>query len=528
MHRIFQSRTAVALATSLLSLSTPLSYAQVNLPALGDSVSDEVGIGAERRIGDQVMRQIRPDPDYLDDPLLLEYVEGIWQPLVVAAKRMGNIGEDTQDRFAWEPFLVRDKSVNAFALPGGFVGVHLGLIAMTASSDELASVLGHELSHITQRHLARRMVGDSKSGMLATVGMILGILAAAKSRSPDGVNAAIIGSQAAAVQAQLNFSRDMEREADRVGFNVMTAAGFAPSGMYSMFERMEQSNHLNDAGAYPYLRSHPLTSERIGDARARLGTGNYERPRSLPEHMLMAARARVLADPRAEFWAQLQGLDSGARNVDGRSYEQLAARYTSALASIRMRDYDRAEAALRGAYLEMTRLGGDAHAVRYLHYAALELAVARERPQAGLAVLAALRAMGEPANSRPLVLAQTALALVDPDVSMQRAAADSLQTYLSNHGHDALAWSQQALLWTRLGQPLRSLRAQGEARAAIGDINGAIDRLRSGVRLAKGPQADAIELAVIDARLRSLLYERRQMLAELYPRGAPPNAELPQ
>ncbi len=260
MKKSFATRPLLTLiAAAMLALPGAPLNAQVNLPALGDSVSQDLDVGAERRLGDQVMRQIRIDPDYVQDPLLQEYLEGIWDPLVKAARHLGQIGEETQARFAWEPFLVRDRSVNAFALPGGFVGTHLGLIAMTNSRDELASVLAHELSHITQRHIARRIAGDSRNNMVAIAGLLLGVLAASRGNI-EMANAGMIGGQAAATQLSLNFSRDMEREADRVGFNVLVDAGFAGSGMVSMFERMEQAYHLMDSGAYPYLRSHPLTS----------------------------------------------------------------------------------------------------------------------------------------------------------------------------------------------------------------------------------------------------------------------------
>jgi len=507
---------AALLCATVLSQSV---WAQVNLPALGDSVSAEVSIGAEKKLGDQVMRQIRPDPDYIDDPLLLEYVQGTFNPLVKAARKLGNISDDTSDRFAWEVFLVRDKSVNAFALPGGYIGVHLGLVAMTGARDELASVLGHELSHITQRHIARSIIGDSRNSMLATAGMILGILAAARSRSTDGVQAAVLGSQAAAAQASLNFSRDMEREADRVGFQVMTQAGYAPAGMASMFERMEQAYHLMDSGAYPYLRSHPLTSERIGEARARLGTTAETRLVGTTEHALMAARSKVLMDQRAEAWRQLQGLDAGARQ--GAPMDQLAARYASALASIKLRDFSRAEATLKTADAIAGMLGAEPGAKRMMVYLHAEFELARGKPAAGMAALEALK----DERSRPLLMMKAELAKADERADVKRDVADSLQTYLSLNNSDALAWQEIAPLWQQLDQPLRSVRAQGEARAAIGDIAGAIDRLRSASRLSRSRDSDQIEASVIDARLRTLLYERRQMLAEMYPRGVPPGAE---
>src|SRR6478609_5707884 len=125
-----------------------------------------------------------------------------------------------------------------------------------------------------------------------------------------------------------------------------------------------------------------------------------------------------------------------------------------------------------------------------------------------------------------MLLQRAQLAMVDSDQATVRETAESLQTYVSINAHDALAWNQLAQLWDKLGQPLRAVRAQGEARAAAGDLNGAIDRLRSGLRLSRGRDADQIEASVIDARLRTSLYERRQLLAEMYPRGVPPGAEL--
>lgn len=499
--------------------------AQVNLPSLGDAVSADVGIGAERRLGDQVMRQIRLDPDYLDDPLLLEYVLGIWDPLVAAAKQLGQIGDDTVERFAWETFLVRDRSVNAFALPGGFVGVHLGLIAMTGARDELASVMAHELSHITQRHIARRIVGDSRTSVLAMAGLVLGLIAASRTNSVDMANAAIVGSQAAAQQASLNFSRDMEREADRVGFNVLTQAGFAGSGMLGMFERMEQAYHLMDSGSYPYLRSHPLTTERIGDARARLGASAWQRPVSRTEHLLMGARARVLMDARAESLGKLQELDAGARSVQAGAdgMEQLAARYTSALASIKLRQWPRAENALRQAETMLKLIGPDERSSRMLLLLRAELAQASGQAAGGWAALAPLQTD----HSRVLLMQRGQLAMVDGGIEPARQAAEALQTHVSLNPQDAGAWSLLAQLWERLGHPLRAVRALGEARAAAGDLNGAIDRMRSGLSQSRGREADQVEAAVIDARLRALLYERRQLLAEMYPRGAPVGAELP-
>ena len=171
----------------------------------------ELVAGAERKIGDQIMAQIRRDPDYLDDPESTEYLNHLGYQLVsVSAAR-------SQD---FQFFLVRDPMINAFALPGGFIGVHIGLIAITRHESELAGVLAHEIGHVSQRHIAR-MLGSQKESMAIQIGaLLLAILAARAGGSSGGdlAQAAIIGGQAAAMQQQLNFSRDAEREADRVGF----------------------------------------------------------------------------------------------------------------------------------------------------------------------------------------------------------------------------------------------------------------------------------------------------------------------
>ena len=288
------------------------------------------------------MREIRTDPDYLDDPLLLEYLHTIWDPLVGASRQLGNITSDIDERFAWEPFLVRDPEVNAFALPGGFVGVNLGLIALTSTRDELASVLGHEMSHVTQRHIARSLTANSRRSLVGLAALVLGVLAASRSSNPDAINAVVASTQAATLQGQLNFSRDVEREADRVGFQVMTAAGFTPGGMAAMFEKMDLSMRLNDFGGFPYLRTHPLTAERIGEAQARAGIANQAPRVSVLEHTIAQARARVLEDSRVDALRRWQGQDA---DVQSSAADKLLALAASAQASSLLRDWPRADAA---------------------------------------------------------------------------------------------------------------------------------------------------------------------------------------
>ena len=274
---------------------SPLMMSGNRLPNLGDGI--DIPLGVERRLGENIAREIYRDPDYIDDPVLGDYVQSFWQVLLNAARQRGELTPELEQQFAWEVTLIRDRSINAFALPGGYLGVHLGLISAVSNGGELASVLAHELSHVTQRHIARMMSQQGRQGPMVIGAMILGMLAASRTPSASGMsaaNAVMVGGQAAAIQSQLNFSRDMEREADRVGYGVMTEAGFEPQGFVTMFEKLQQAARLNDNGSFPYLRSHPMTTERIADAQARQQLLPARPPVvTTPLHAMMSARALV-------------------------------------------------------------------------------------------------------------------------------------------------------------------------------------------------------------------------------------------
>ena len=529
--RVIPRLTALALAISLsVGVVTPLQAQgaapnAVRLPSLGEAASDDFNLSQEKRIGEQIMREIRRDPDYLDDALLLDYLQTLWRPLVQAARERGDIGVDTERLFPYEAFLVRDRSVNAFALPGGFVGVHLGLMALTANADELASVLAHELSHITRRHIARSISAASQSSTLGLVGTLLGLLVASRANSSDAAQAAIMGGQAAMAQSQLNFSRDMEREADRTGLALMSEAGFAPSGMAGMFDKLDQSARLNDSGGFPYLRSHPLTIDRVGEARQMVqsAAGNALAPRpaapvSALGHSLMQARARVLMDPSAQAVRRLQDLDGRGAMPSLNDADRLVGLYTGALASTQLRDFARAAQATRAAQALIDAMGptADPMARQAVAHLSVRLALlAGDGPRAA----AALAPLIVPARANLLLGAEVALAQ-GTDLALQRSA-ETLQAWVSEHREDASAWQLLAQTSQKLGQRLRALRAEAESQAALGNLPGAIDRLRAGQQLARGQQAggssgrtDFIEASVIDARLRDLINQRRELLAD--------------
>jgi predicted Zn-dependent protease len=516
----------VALTASIFIAFNPASVVAqtgtpgpAQLPTLGDG--SDISSSAERRLGDRIARELYRDPDYLDDPVLADYVQGIWQPLMAAARARGDLTPELEERFAWEILLGRDRSVNAFALPGGYLGVHLGLIAVVANRDELASVLGHELSHVTQRHISRLMSKQSQQAPWMLGAMILGALAASK--SPDAGNAMMMGGQALAMQNQLNFSRDMEREADRVGFGIMTQAGFEAQGFASMFDKLQQASRLNDNGAYPYLRSHPLSTERIADMRSRqvLQPGTPVAAMTT-EHAMIVARARVLSNPGVDALRALRAEAQGDAFKALSAPRQVGALYGAALAANQMRDFTEARdslARLNG------RVQGDARALRLVRWLAAEVALTAGNAQLAVTTMVnPTQAFDSPADraaSRPeLLLGAMASIRLGEREGVQRAA-QRLQSWVATHPRDAQAWQLLSSAHAVQGHTLRAIRADAETQVAQLDYAAALTRFKAAQDMLRGgtagrsgdAAADHIDASIIDTRQRQVeLLLREQTL----------------
>ena len=481
---------SVVSAVLLVCQTVPV-FAQ--LPTLGDG--SDMASAAERRLGDRIARELYRDPDYIDDPVLVEYVQSIWQPLMAAARVRGELSPELEERFAWEILLGKDRSVNAFALPGGYMGVHLGLIGVVGSRDELASVLAHEMSHVTQRHISRLMTQQNRQTPWLIGAMILGALAASK--SPDAANALVVGGQAVAAQNQLNFSRDMEREADRIGYGILTQAGYSGQGFVGMFEKLQNASRINDNGAFPYLRSHPLTTQRIADMQSRQ---HMEAPAAGPvplvmDHAMLAARARVLSKPGADVYRLWVAEPQTHAFTTMEPARQAASLYAAAHASLQQREFDRART-LVARLAELTR--NDPAAARQARLLSAELALAAGQPQRTLDILAGS------APQRPELVLQTQARLQThkgPDM------ANALQTWLATHPRDATVWQLLASTYRQNQQPLRAVRAEAEAQVAHLDYGAALDRFRAGqalVRQGGASASDHVEASIIDTRAREV------------------------
>lgn len=310
------------------------------LPDLGNGGSGSLTPQAERKLGERVMREVRRDPDYLDDWLVRDYLNSVAAKLSAAASAL-YIGGYRPD---FELFAIRDPQINAFSLPGGFIGVNTGLIVTTQTESELASVLGHEMGHVLQRHISRMITTGERSSYAALAGLLFGIVAGVLAHSGDLGSAIAIGGQAYAVDNQLRFSRSAEHEADRVGFLLLAGAGYDPYAMTTFFGRLDRAA-MSDTGIPAYARTHPLTGERIADMEDRARRAPYRQPHQTPEYGFVRARARLLQErSRSEYADEISRLRS---EIEDRTAVNVAANwYGIAYGQMLLERYDDAAASL--------------------------------------------------------------------------------------------------------------------------------------------------------------------------------------
>ncbi len=458
----------------VLGLLWPFALARADgLPDLGELERSGLSHTAERRLGQQIMLEIRRDPAYLDDAEIAAYIDQVGQRLAARAEGA---------RQPFEFFVVRDSMLNAFALPGGYVGVHSGLVLAARSESELAGVLAHEISHVTQSHLARRFGKQSESQMVSLLSLAVAVLAARS--SPDVAVGAALAGQAAGVQQQINYSRDFEREADRLGLDLMEKGGYDTRGMASFFERMLQFGRIYENNAPGYLRTHPMTTERITDMENRIAQRPYKQVADSVEFGLVRAKLRATdgtpGDALADFAAQLKS---------GKYARETDVRFGHAHALMRNNRLTEAEAelaALRRLNLESPLLENLAAQLRL-----------KRKDVAGAVQTLALAAQRYP-QARALTYA-----LIDAKVGAGETAEalTLIKRELQLTPGDARLHALEAKTYAAQGKRLQQHRSQGEAYLAEGQLDEAILQYELARRAGDG---DFYESSQVDARLQEL------------------------
>ena len=319
---------------SVLALAGTLRAAAqtpaVDLPRIGEPADTALSPLEEQKIGARVTAQLYAHDYILEDPEVTEYVAALTWRLVAAAEA------DPPDLTV---FAIRDPRINAFALPGGFLGVNAGLVTSVRNESELAGVMAHELAHVTQRHIARTIEG-TQAANLATWATVLAAIIAA-SANPEVVIAALSLGQAATYQREVNFTRAHELEADRIGIRTMSRARFDPDAVATFFVRLEQQSRLYGNQVPEFLRTHPVNTTRISEARMRAASLPKSRARDSLEFSLMQARARVLTSERPS-----QATEYFKGQLNARP-DSVADGYGLAMSYLRLGEYSRATEALK-------------------------------------------------------------------------------------------------------------------------------------------------------------------------------------
>ena len=472
----FGATLALTVGACLAQVGAPSSIA---LPELGDSSSNALTALQERRIGMEVIRQIRRDPAYLDDPEVAEYLNTLGGSLVSASNANGQI---------FEFFMIADPAINAFALPGGFVGIHSGLMLAAQSESEFASVIAHEISHVTQRHIARGIGNQQQLSVAGIAGMVLGVLAA-RNGSQAG-QALAMASQAGAVQAQLAYTRDFEREADRTGIELLMKAGFDVGGMVSFFERLQKATRLQENNAPGYLRTHPLTIERIADIQNRVQSSGYKQRLDRVDFQLVRARLRAAQGTGQSAYEYFSG-----QLREGRFSNEGAANYGAAYSAFRVPNLVLAESKLRDS---RRLLGG--HPMLDI----LEARIAADRGDRVLALSVIRTSIGNRADFRPSYYLEIELL---QRLGRYRQALDAAEQALRRYPKDPKLFSMKAAAYSATGEIFLSHQNQAESYVLIGALPSAIEQLQLGL---KAGDANFYQLSSGEARLREL----RQMVIE--------------
>ncbi|HKB81734.1 MAG TPA: M48 family metalloprotease [Burkholderiales bacterium] len=460
-------RVMVALLASSIALAD-------ELPDLGDASQSALSPAQERKLGEGIMAQIRADPAYLDDPEVSDYLNTLGYRLVA----------NSPDPAApFEFFAITDSTINAFALPGGYVGVHTGLLLTAQNESELASVLSHEISHVTQRHIARLIAAQQRAGMASLAALALAILAA---RSNSNVSvAAVAAAQAGAIQSQLNFTREHEREADRIGLQIMEKSGFDVHAMPVFFERLQKATRVYETGAPSYLRTHPLTFERIADIQSRIeGIPFRQVPDSLDFQLV-----------RARLSAQEGNARDAAANFDRilgehKFTNEAAARYGLVVALLRVGDKVRARK-------EMALLLVMKAKSPMIDALAAQTLISGGEVEKGLATYRdSLRSN----PSRRALVYGYADALIAAN-----KAADAIQFLndrVDGRPTDPQLYEFQARAYTALGKRLLQHRALAEVYALRGNLPAAIEQLQIAQKAGDG---DFYQKSSVEARLKELI-----------------------
>lgn len=475
---IISSMRIIYLMTILAVFLAPAALAD-GLPDLGEYAQSILTPMQERRLGEEVMREIHASNELLNDIEITDYMSSLGYRLVTNSS-------DNQQEFTF--FVLSDPVINAFALPGGFIGVHTGLIQNTRSESELASVVAHEIGHVVQRHMARMMAQQKQSTIPSMAMMAASILLAWG--NPQLGQGAIISTEAGMVQRNLNFTRENEQEADRVGMQILDKSGFDTRAMPAFFETLMKSERFSEGTAPSFLRTHPLSTERITDMRNRAEQTPYHQVPDSIEFDLVRAKLRAMQGVASDTVRYFEG------SLAEKKYSnEVAQRYGLVVALVRAHSLDQAQQ-------ELDKLREMAPQHPMIETVAAGILLEQGKPQDALTLYD--KALGLFPKHRGLIYgkAETLLSLGRSDEALA-----FLESKQRTYSKDAYLYELKSKAYTQLNKNLLRHQAQGESYYLEYDLPGAVEQMELAEKAGDG---DFYQQSIVEARLKQL----RQQLDE--------------
>lgn len=479
-----------SLAAGLIAVLVTLGASaqdSVRLPEMGSTTTRVLSPEDERTFARDIERYFRANQMLIEDPLIVDYIQDMSFRLV---------SYSTRNQADFHFFVLKEPSINAFAAPAGVVGLHSGLILLAQDEAEVAGVVAHEIAHITQDHLARRVENQQNTSlptMLATLGLALA--SGMAGGSSDATGAILMSGMGLATQFQINHTRQSEAEADRIGIGLLARGGYDPHGMTRFFERLNIQSRSRGDGVPEYLRTHPLTVNRVAEARARAEQFDAQADR-IDDQMFhyMQARLRVLMSQRPE-----QALEYFELRLKQNDRPALPMRYGLSLAAIQARQLERARV-----HIDFL-LAADPNNQLYRLLEA-DWRLAKGAVEQSLEILNELYL--QYGGSR-LVTVQYAKTLMhEPTTERAIEAAAVLRRHLHAHPTDLRMTELYALAASRAGDPIRAAEAQAESYYIRGGIDQAIEQLE---RVLDNERLDYYQRSRINARVIQWRREQIQL-----------------
>jgi len=444
-----------------------------DLPELGDVSQTVLTPLQEQAIAEQILREVATSDDVVQDVEITAYLQALGTRLV-------SNSPDSQLKFNF--FVVQDSSINAFAMPGGVIGVHTGLILAANSESELASVLGHEIGHVTQHHLAR-MLASQKYDTFKNIASIALALLVARA-NPQLASGALTTASAAGIQNQLDYTREHEREADRIGLQILNSGGFDVRAMTAFFTTLQRGSRFAEGGAPSFLRTHPLTSERIADVANRVEQISY---RQVPDSTeFQYVRAKLIAN-NGVVETNIAVFEQNIR--EHRYTNEAAEHYGLAVAYLRKNSLPQAEK-------EITWLKNNAPQHAMIENLNARLQVAKNNPQQAAKQYAS--ALKLYPDNRALIYGYAEHFLA---IKQAENAIKLIKDKQSLYPNDAYFYVVLAKAYTMQNKVMLAYQATGEAYFRKYDLERAIEQMELATKANDG---DFYQTSIVEARLKEL------------------------